>query len=259
MRLAELRARPHTSISRVKEYLSCPRRYFLKHELKVTPDFRPAALALGTAWHAFVDEWLMSDDSHAELRERFRDHLKAELASDHLPVLFDDVDEDEGKFVDRAMKMAAVFLGHMKKPDEVVGVELAFSSEIVHPQSGEVLDFLVAGAIDAIVIEGGRRYLWEVKSAARRWSDDQIEFDLQVTLYGRVARERGIDDARLRLIVTTKAALPSLQIVDVQRGLAEEEELAALFFSVHRGIRAGVDHPIRGWQCRGCPYAGSCR
>jgi hypothetical protein len=28
---------------------------------------------------------------------------------------------------------------------------------------------------------------------------------------------------------------------------------------VLRAVDAGVDHPLRGWQCRCCQFAGACR
>ena len=59
--LAELRARPHTSISAIKTFLQCPRRYRLQYVDRIPPAFRSAFFAFGTAWHDVIDHWLTSD------------------------------------------------------------------------------------------------------------------------------------------------------------------------------------------------------
>lgn len=259
MNLSELRRGRHTSISRLKESLTCPRRYFLRHELKVTPDFRPAALALGVAWHAVVDEWLTRNATTEQLQDQLRDHLRAELVESDIPVLFDAEDENEGRFIDLALKMLRTFVARMKRPEKVLGVEVPFALELVHPATGEVLDVPVIGAIDALVVDQGRTALWELKTGAKRWSVDQCETELQISMYLHAAQEKGLVDPALRIIVTTKAALPTVQVADVSRTTADIHELIETFFSVSRGIAAGVDHPVRSWMCKSCPYASSCR
>jgi hypothetical protein len=142
----------------------------------------------------------------------------------------------------------------------VLGTELAFETEVVHPMTGEVLPIPVVGAMDAVVVEDdGIGTLWELKTAKKKWSPDQVEFDPQVTLYRKAARELGFDGVRLRIIVTTKAREPRVHTLDATRNDADELELAELFFEVHRAIEAGVAPRQRGWACRTCSYSSSCR
>ena len=60
------------------------------------------------------------------------------------------------------------------------------------------------------------------------------------------------------LLVTTKTKTPDVQVEHLVRHRRDEREFAEIAFGVHRAIGAGADHPIRGWQCRGCPYADAC-
>jgi hypothetical protein len=114
--------------------------------------------------------------------------------------------------------------------------------------------------MDAIVVEeDGVGSLWELKTAKKKWSPDQAEFDPQVTLYRRAAREQGFDGVRLRILVTTKAREPAVQALDVVRNDGDETELAELFFEVHRAIDARIAPRQRGWACRTCQFATSCR
>jgi CRISPR/Cas system-associated exonuclease Cas4 (RecB family) len=49
-----------------------------------------------------------------------------------------------------------------------------------------------------------------------------------------------------------------VQVESLVRSGADEDDLAYLARGVLRAVEAGVDHPIRGWQCKGCPYMAVC-
>lgn len=258
--LIELRKKPHLSISAVKSWLQCPRRYALQYVERTRPDYVPAALILGSAWHAAVAGWLDKVADDETLDEQLREDLRERLRRDDLPVLFDDAEEDADRFVERAVAMFTAFRGSVQRPKKVLGTEIAFAIELAHPRTGEVLASPVIGAMDAIVVEeDGVGSLLELKTAKKKWSPDQAEFDPQVTLYRRAARELGYDGVRLRIMVTTKAREPQVQVLDVARNDGDEAELAELFFEVHRAIEAGIAPRQRGWACRTCQYAGACR
>lgn len=258
--LIELRKKPHLSVSAVKSFMQCGRKYTLQYKERVRPDYLPAALALGSAWHSAVAGWLENEADDEALDEQLRVDLRDRLRRDDLPVLFDDPDEDADSFIEHAVKMFKAFRESVPLPKKVLGTELTFETEIVHPTTGEVLPVPVIGAIDAVVVEDdGAGSLWELKTGKKKWSPDQAEFDPQVTLYRKAARELGFDGVRLRLIVTTKARDPRVQTLDIERSDGDESELAELFFEVHRAIEAGIGPRQRGWACRTCVYSSSCR
>lgn len=258
--LIELRKKPHLSISAVKSWLQCPRRFALQYTERARPDYVPAALILGSAWHAAVAGWLDKTADDQALDEQLREDLRDRLGRVDLPVLFDDAEEDAERFVERAVGIFKIFRESVARPRTVLGTEIAFATEMAHPQTGEVLPVPVIGAIDAIVVEDdGVGSLWELKTAKKKWSPDQAEFDPQVTVYRRAARELGYAGVRLRILVTTKTREPQVQVLDVTRNDGDEAELAELFFEVHRAIEAGVAPRQRGWACRTCQYASSCR
>ena len=215
------------------------------------------ALSFGTAFHAAINEMLMTDPGHDAVTEVFRDILQHDVLHGDAPVLFDD-GEDLGKCIDLGTNMLAEFRRSVPMPDEVVGLEVPFSIELHDPATGEVLGFPLIGAMDAIVVERGKNVLLEFKTSKTRWSEDQLRFDQQVTAYQIGARTLGIEAAALKLVITTKAKNPVLQQESVTRTRRDEHELATTAASVMRAVDAGVDHPIRGWHCRGCPYGGRC-
>ena len=258
--LIELRKKPHISISAVRTYLSCPRRFALHYTERARPDYVPAALILGSAWHSAVAGWLEKSADDEVLDEQLRDDLRDRLARVDVPVLFDDAEENANGFIARAVAMFKALREFVVRPKTVLGTEIAFATRISHPRTGEVLPVPVVGAMDAIVVEeDGVGSLFELKTAKKKWSPDQIEFDPQVTLYRKAARELGYDGVRLRIVVTTKAREPQVHVLDAARNDGDETELAELFFEVHRAVEAGVAPRQRGWACRTCQYASSCR
>jgi hypothetical protein len=255
-----LRKRPHTSISAVKEYVTCPHRYVLKYVRELRPAFKAAAAAFGSAWHATIGHWLLHDEiGQQELETYFRDDLTARLQEDRTPVLFDHEDENEGKLLDAGIKMLRVFFTRVRRPKAVLGVEVPFSLELTHPETGEVLGVPIIGGLDAVIADEGKTYIWELKTAKRRWNADQVEFDTQVSTYRIAARHLGHEDASLRLVIATKTVHPEVQIEDPVRHDADEREVLDLIFGVHQAIAAGVDYRLRTWACRTCPFAEPCR
>src|SRR5262249_6291348 len=110
----------------------------------------------------------------------------------------------------------------------------------------------------ALVERDGKVVVLEVKSAKRRWSTDQLEQDLQGTAYGMAARSLRYSETNVEVVITTKATKPALQVERLVRHQTDEHELIELAFGVVKAVAAGVDHRNRGWQCRGCAYAGAC-
>lgn len=261
--LQQLRALPHISVSSLTCFVRCPRQHRLKYIDRAAPAFRPVALAFGTAWHDTIGQLLAAYRDgrpvpDGELHRHLRDGIVRQVHADGVPVLFDD-DEDEGALVDKAMQMLDVFIADVPMPERVLEIERAFSVELYAPETGEALAAPLIGAVDAVVIEQGRPVIWELKTGKRRWTADQLTYDHQPTAYLLAMRQQGLEEPTLKLVLTTKAARPQVQVEPVVRTSADEDDLANVAAGVLRAVEAGVDHPIRGWQCRGCPYAGDCR
>lgn len=254
---------PYLSVSRIKAFLICPRKYAFQYVEKVTPEYRSVALAFGTAWHHAIGHVLTGSTVDAkmptdELVDVFRTALERELADDTVPVLFDDDESNLDDLVKKAQEMLEVFVRDYPIPDRVISVEEPFVLELADPATGEALDVPLVGAIDALIERAGRVLVMECKSAKRKYSADQIEFDFQTTAYIGAARKLGHDAGEAELVVTTKAARPTLQVERLVRNGRDQREFAELAVRVVRAVDAGVDHRIRGWQCRSCAHAGAC-
>jgi CRISPR/Cas system-associated exonuclease Cas4 (RecB family) len=252
----------HLSASSLGCFLRCPRQFRLKYIDRVQPSFRASALAFGTAWHVAVGEHILTSNISEprpvdELHDLFVLALDEQLDGDGPPVLFDD-SEDRDALVALGRRMLEAFVKHVPLPDEVRAVEVPFSIDLVDDATGEVLPPLI-GSIDALVVKNGVLTVWELKSGKRKWPSDQLGYDLQPTAYRIGMRSHGIENVELELVLTTKAKTPDVQVERLVRSKQDERDLIATAASVVRAVEAGVDHPIRGWQCRGCAYAHACR
>lgn len=86
-----------------------------------------------------------------------------------------------------------------------------------------------------------------------------MDFDFQATAYRMGVRDQVPDRVKLKLLVTTKAKSPDVQVERLLRSKRDENDLMSTASCVVRAVRAGVDHPMRSWVCKSCEVAGACR
>lgn len=259
--LEELRHRPHLSVSALKTWLACPRKFAKRYIERAEAAFTPVALPFGRAFHESFG-WLLLEHQRGrspasqDLEEHFRAALGLELRGDGPPVLFED-DEDEERLARSGVDMLEALLQRVPRPDRVLHVELPFTLELHDPDTGEVLPLPLIGAVDAVVEVEREVALWELKSARRRWTEDQVLFDFQPTAY-QLALSNRYPGLALQLLVATKTTKPDVQLERLRRGPADERDLLVTAASVNRAITAGCFHPVRSWACKGCEYAEHC-
>ena len=160
--------------------------------------------------------------------------------------------------IDAGIRMLDVFLERVSLPARVIGVEVPFVIELVDQLTGEVVSRPLIGAIDALVEDEHAACVVELKTAKRRWSSDQLDYDPQMTAYAMAARELGYVNPKLALVVATKTKTPDVQIERLVRHQNDERELVETAFTLERAIEAGVDTRVRGWACKTCPYSEAC-
>lgn len=254
------------SISQIKEYLICPRRYQLHRVLAVEPAFLPVPLALGNAVHAgFAATYLGIQATGRVIPleatlQAFRDEWSG-VTDGPLALALDEDDPDP---VDVGTRILTAFHRHVVETGEVsvVAVELPFDGvELSDPDTGEVLDEKLSGVMDLVVREGSRGnvVVVEHKTAARKWTRDQLDHDFQLTAYQIAARQKlGLGDVGLRYQVVTKTKVAAVQVEDVVRDDLADVDFLRTAAGVLRAIGSGSFWPVRSWACRSCQYAHAC-
>lgn len=253
----------HFSVSQMKAWLMCPRKYEYRYITGVEPEFVPMPLAFGSAFHSALAHhygWLMRGEPAPvdEVKQRFVDALT--LAKNG-PVPLQ-VDEEGSGFEDaqaKGIQMIEVTLSHPSAlPVKVLAVEEGFIVDLFDIETGDVIDEKLMGYIDLVVEEDGHRVLVEHKTSAKKYSLDQLVFDTQLSGYAFAAQQLGWGDVGLRFSVTTKTKSPQMQVEDVRRDEGDMADFLRTAVGVLKAIDAGVSYPVRGWACRGCPYRSRC-
>lgn len=252
----------HVSVSQIKTWLRCPRQYEWKYVRGFEPESVPRALAFGSAFHsALAHHYAAKKNTTAaaradELVEVFR-AAWTENTSGSIPV--ETANDDAADPMDLGVKMLGAFAEHAANDNsEVLAVEEPFTATLHDPDSGEVLEEVLTGYIDLIVLEEERPVIVEHKTSAKKFGQDQLRYDQQLTAYQYAMREQGHADVGLRFQVITKTKTPAVQIEDVLRDAGDEADFLRTCVGVLRAIDAGAFFPIRGWQCRGCQFRRAC-
>ncbi|MBS2031597.1 MAG: PD-(D/E)XK nuclease family protein [Deltaproteobacteria bacterium] len=259
------RATLAVSVSQVKAYLLCPRRYELKYVRGEQPAFVPVPLAFGSAFHEALALFYGRQMTHPtppcveELIEVFATAW-SKFEDGDLPLGGEEDDVVAEDHLDKGAAMLRAFHAHAaaQPPEKVIAVELPFSVSLHAPATGVVLEEKLNGVIDLVTESDSRKVIVEHKSAAKRWTLDQLRYDHQVTGYQLAARELGMGEVELRIQIVTKTKTPAVQVEHLRRDEQDEADFMATVVGVLKAIDAGVSYPVRGWQCRSCPYAHVC-
>lgn len=257
----------YVSVSQLKTYLMCPRKFELHYIRGLLPEFVPVNLAFGSAFHEALAAYYgeIKNAGVPLRRDLVLDTFRAawEKAADGpVPLQGDEDDElDVGQLTDKGVSMLHAFHEYAAPRIanvQVEAVEHGFAVEIHDPDTGEVLEEQLVGVIDLVTAEDGVRFIVEHKTASKKYGEDQLRFDVQPTAYKFAARSMGLGEVALRFQVVTKTKVPAVQVAEVVRDERDEDDLLRTVVGVLRAVDAGVSYPLRGWQCRSCPYKGAC-
>lgn len=261
--LAAIRSRPHYSASAISAWLRCGRQFEYRYKKRTPAAFTPSALAFGSSVHAATGAYFDSlaqgngvpplDQTTARFVDTWRRYVDGPL-----PVLLGD-GETDGGLLDLGVRMVEVFYRDIPRFHQLVGAEVPFSVELVHHETGEVLPAEFSGFFDALAqSEDGHHQIIEVKTGKRRWSDDKLMWDLQLTGYVYAATLQEMVNPTVTVLLLLKYARPSLVTYTPQRGDRDFRDLLDVIFNVDAAISAGSFPPIRDWHCKSCQWAGPC-
>jgi putative RecB family exonuclease len=136
--------------------------------------------------------------------------------------------------------------------------ESSFTS-LLMAATGEVLEERLVGALDLVIGDGDKHIVVEHKTAAKKWSQDQVQHDIQLSAYRLVAGKLGLGDVGLRLQVLTKTKKPAMVIENTERGDKDIQDFLATVVGVLRAVDAGCFYPMRSSMCGGCAFQRRCR
>ena len=156
----------------------------------------------------------------------------------------------------------AVFHAAQDPAVEIVDVQRRLTVPLIDQQTGEVLERELVVVMDLLERDReGHLVVVDLKTAARKYTELQVETSLQLTVYSYAAEMAGLADreeVRLRFDVLTKTKQPEFHRYPTSRDRRANVKLFRLASEVLRGVEAGVFHPIVGWQCKECQFRERC-
>ena len=140
----------------------------------------------------------------------------------------------------------------------VTAIEQTFSVDLVDPATGEILDLKLVGAFDLVSAGPEMPVIWEHKTAARKYTKEQLAYDLQPSVYAYAAEQAGLGAVKLRYQILLKTRTPGIEICNVERTRAHIREMLTTVTTVLSAIEKGIFYRNHGWACDDCPFAHRC-
>lgn len=256
----------HLSPSSLSQLLQCGESWRLERVEKVA---RPVSISLlvGGALHTAVEKYWVTlrDQKVAMSHGAFTDIAYQTLAESYLgdrEIIIPDGEDRKEVLqggLDKVRRLATVFMDEVVPQVVREGVPFLVEHEVRIEPADPGLPPIVT-RIDWEV--GG--WIYDLKTTAKLWSEDDIRDDDQFTAYWLAAQVDGRTIKGLRIVFIVDTKTPKAVVVETTRTDAEVMCLLSKYESAWAAIRAGVFIPAaKGWWCSrkycGFAYSGKCK
>ena len=251
-------ARPHFSVTQLNTYLSCPYRYYLQYEEKLSWEKVPSSVAFGSAMHRTIEKYNKAL-GNGGMDEKtaiafFAEQWNAESGRDEIE--FRNPDERE-QLMDKGRRLTQLYSQQFADMNPKA-VERSFRLPILDVSTGmfEASRDLL-GRID-LVADGG---VVETKTSSRSINQREADTSLQLTLYSWANRMIfGSEEKSLKTVALLKTAKPTVQVVETCRTAEDHSRLMELISQVIRAVELRVFYrnPATRYGCDGCVYRIAC-
>jgi len=260
MNIMELKKEPHLSASAINDYIDCGLQYKFGRIDRLPPEFIADSLVFGTTIHKVLDEFhqekmVGNKMSLRDMQDRFEFHWKAQAeGNEQIRYSGDKTYESllmEGK------DLLAVYWDKIPADEfRVVGIEEPFAFRIPG------LPVNIIGVYDLLEEdESGTLIIVDWKTSGKSYSRDDVDKNLQLTLYQLAAKGNGFADREvlLRFDCLIKTKSPKFEQYYTTRSEVDERRIQKKILEVWKGINKGVFIPNDGhWKCKGCAYQKAC-
>lgn len=255
----------HVSNAQVKTYLTCPQKYELQYVRGLPMEFVPDYLPFGKAIHeaaAFFYRALKETGQKAPVEELTASFTSAWEKDTQRAIRYKE-GEDQATLKEKGIQMLGAFYEKVN-PRTIIGVEVPFAVDLANHKTGEILPCKLVGIFDLIESdEEGNNIIVELKTGSKRYSEDQIDLDLQGILYSYALQSMGLKPTTGKTLVRydllLKLKKPQMESYYVVREPVHYEWAFHLVKRVFKAIEAGAFYPNPGWHCKDCPYGLSCK
>ena len=253
----------HLSVSQITKFLTCPLSYRFQYVDGIETGTKSSSFALGTAFHSAAEHLhrhLMNGG--AKRPEVYQDVLAESLKVEfgNFEVQTKDGENRDSLTAEGARLIDAYREYRTAQKTTLLTVEQRVERELINVRTGELLGLPFVAYLDLIEKVENGLVVVDLKTAARSYSQGDVDGNLQLTAYGLlVMLETGKPPAGLRIDAVVRNKQPKVQRLETTRTENDLVRFWALAKQVRAAIEAGVFYPSPGWACSGCEFAESCQ
>lgn len=249
----------HLSYSRLRAYQNCSLAFYFRYVSKEQPEFTPAALAFGSAFHRAAEEALVQRMAGAEptvdaLMPIFDASLDESEAG--APIRWGEREDRTGA-VEQAKRMLTAWLATEQPFGRIIGVEQPF--EIVLAEWLPKLQ----GRADLVIEDDATITLLDIKTSRTHWGPDEIEAGQDQLLLYREGLRDLIEDTgktvRLGWWIVGKVKQAWVDLIYVPDPLPAMDRPIKIASIILEAIEKQIFVPSPGWACSTCPHRTACR
>lgn len=260
MEISKLREKLHLSASSISDYIDCGLMYKLGRILKLQPETRPDALEFGSAIHKVIAEYYRNK-LEGEILPLFDLQILFEAlwkkATENGPEITYKEGKDANILLQEGKQLLAAYYKTLPRDNfQVIAIEEPFQFTLPN------LPVPIIGVLDLVEEdESGAILITDWKTSSHAYSADEVDKNLQITIYHMAARANGYRDREilLRFDCLIKTRVPKFEQYYTTRSEIDEIRAAKKIRYVWEGITKGVFIPNDNqWKCKGCSYKNAC-
>jgi len=257
--------RPYLSYSQLSLYLECPLKYRFRYIDEIKSEGISSAMAFGKAIHEALAQFYREamdgvPFSLSGFLNAFAEAWEDECARG-------DVVYKEGEtfesFLALGQTLLRLFASERLPIMRVIAVEVPFEFNLENPETGEEFPIPIKGIID-LIEEDDNGTLWVVdhKTAARAFSEQQLNADLQLMIYAAAVEQLDMVEGRekrYRFDVLTKTKKPKFLQYRLYKDDLDRRKLYRLVTEMWKAIEAEAFYPRYSTHYVGCAWEEECR
>lgn len=245
----------HLSVSQMDLYMACSLKYKFTYIDELPKPFKPAALAFGGAVHSVI-EWFNKGRASGQTfkEQELIDIFEADWWAANTGILLYKNGDTKNTLLELGMSLIALYFKESQKAD-IVGVEQPFEVLLIDPETLEKLELPLVGRFD--LVEKGP-VIVDLKTAGRKWTQEDVDMNLQLTGYSFAYYLKNERIPDLRLDVLLKYKTPRMERMLTSRSVNDFRKFFYLAKQVVKGVKSEVFLPQKSWRCTDCEFRQQC-
>jgi CRISPR/Cas system-associated exonuclease Cas4 (RecB family) len=247
----------YVSVSELREFLSCPLRWWYKYRLGLWTEKTTSFFALGTSVHAGLQNWYEPINGGKKIGDlgRAYDAYKLTYAEESKKV--DWMSEKDADPIGQQAMGQEMLRAALTEGDDWVAhaVERTMFADISHSRLGK-LPIKLKAQVDMIT-EG--KDVVEHKTASRKWEAGREHGDIQATAYALAVRENFGHNPEITFNIISKSVKsPNVDRRVTHRGQKEIDKLYITARAFLDAQEKGVYPNPSSWAHATCEYKEIC-